>query len=94
MMNEEIAKGKWTEIKGELLRTWGKITGDELDSASGNLVAIAGLLQQRYGMAKEEASRKLDEIMARYGAKADSTLDRVKDKISRSNDRTEDQPRH
>lgn len=83
-MNEQIVKGKWNEMKGELMRTWGKITGDEMDANSGNLTAIAGLVQQRYGLAKEEAMKKVGEIAARYGQKTDGALDKVKEKISTS----------
>ena len=56
-MNETFAKGKWTELKGELLKTWGKITGDELDANKGDMTAIAGLVQQRYGLAKEDVQK-------------------------------------
>ena len=63
-MNSDMMKGKWTELKGEVLNKWGKLTSDELDETKGNLVAIAGLIQQRYGEAKEAISDKLHAIFS------------------------------
>ena len=54
MLNEEMIKGKWKEIKGEIKTLWGKLTDDELDKTSGNLESIAGIIQQRYGNKKED----------------------------------------
>ena len=48
-VNEQIIKGKWLEIKGEVQKAWGKITDDELDKANGDLKSITGLVQQKYG---------------------------------------------
>jgi len=49
-------------MKGEVLNTWGKLTHDELDETKGNIGAIAGLIQQRYGDAKEAISDKLSAM--------------------------------
>ena len=61
-MNSDILKGKWTEMKGNVLNQWGKLTHDELDATKGNVAAIAGLIEQRYGEAKEAISDKLSSI--------------------------------
>lgn len=81
-MNEQIIKGKWTEFKGEMRKTWGKITGDEYEATKGDIGAISGLVQQRYGLAQEEAKRKVSEMATRYGSKAEGTVEKVKDKVS------------
>lgn len=85
-MNESYAKGKWTELKGELQKTWGKITGDEIEANKGDAKAIAGLVQQRYGLAKEEASKKVSDVFRRYGPEVSQKMENVKDKISDSVD--------
>ena len=68
-MNQDLINGKWTEIKGEIRKMWGDVTGDELEQSKGNLTSIAGLIQQKYGHQKEEVSSKLDQIVARFGEK-------------------------
>ena len=51
-MNEQTVKGAWREIKGEIQQMWGKLTGEELDRAEGNMGSVAGMIQQKYGHAK------------------------------------------
>ncbi len=68
-MNENTVKGAWREIKGEIQQMWGKLTGEELDRAEGNMGSVAGMIQQRYGHSQDEVSSKLDEIVKRYEQK-------------------------
>lgn len=55
-MNEDILKGKWTQLKGEVQVQWGKLTNDDLDVIQGDSNKLIGLLQERYGYARDEAS--------------------------------------
>ena len=34
-MNEDILKGKWTQLKGQMKKQWGKLTDDDLDVIDG-----------------------------------------------------------
>ena len=60
-MNWDQIKGKWKELKGQAKVQWGKLTDDELDMAEGRRDQLVGKLQQKYGLAKEEAERQLDD---------------------------------
>ena len=60
-MNWDRIEGNWQQIKGSALETWGKLTDDELDEAAGRRDKLAGLVQQRYGVARDEAERQIDE---------------------------------
>ena len=73
-MNNDMVKGKWTEIKGEIRNRWGKLTSDELEKTEGNLQAIAGLIQQRYGETKEAAEEKLNKLFSRQTEKTKEAL--------------------
>lgn len=73
MINESVLKGKWKEIKGEMQRTWGNITNDEWDKAQGSATELSGLLQKKYGIAKDEAERKIGDIVTRYSDDSKST---------------------
>ena len=72
MMNEDTIKGKWLEMKGEILNTWGKLTDDEVSKSEGNAASILGLIQQKYGAKKEEIEEKLSGIMSRFNDKAEN----------------------
>jgi uncharacterized protein YjbJ (UPF0337 family) len=81
-MNNNIVKGKWDEIKGEIRKAWGGLTGDELEKTNGNMESIGGLIQQRYGLAKDDVQRKLSDIVNRHA-------EQTKAGLRSSNDRAE-----
>ncbi len=68
-MNENVAKGKWLEIKGDVQKAWGKLTDDDLDKAKGDIKKIAEIIQQKYGAAEAEHRKKLSEIFKKHEIK-------------------------
>jgi uncharacterized protein YjbJ (UPF0337 family) len=65
-MNADILKGKWKEIKGQVREQWGELTDDEIAQVEGTEERLVGLLQKKYGYAKDEAEAKYKEFMERY----------------------------
>jgi uncharacterized protein YjbJ (UPF0337 family) len=61
-MNTEQVKGNWQIFKGKVREQWGKLTDDDVDVAEGKLEQLAGNLAVRYGIAKEEAKKRLEKI--------------------------------
>lgn len=64
-MNEEQLKGKWKQFRGKVREQWGRLTDDDLDVISGQRDQLIGKLQERYGMAKEEAEHQLRAFLDR-----------------------------
>lgn len=58
-MNWEQAKGQWNQIKGSVRAKWGKLTNDDLDLIAGERERLVGKIQERYGIAKEEAEKQV-----------------------------------
>lgn len=58
-MNWEQAKGQWTQLKGLVRKKWGKLTDDDLDMIAGERERLAGVIQERYGITKEEAENEI-----------------------------------
>jgi uncharacterized protein YjbJ (UPF0337 family) len=65
-MNWDRIKGNWREWKGKAKQEWGKLTDDDLDVIDGKREELAGKIQNRYGIAKEEAERQLDDWQSRH----------------------------
>lgn len=68
-MNWDQIQGQWKQAKGRAQAKWGDLTDDDLDKAAGRREELVGILQQRYGMAKERAEREVDEWAKGLGAK-------------------------
>lgn len=60
-MNTDILKGKWAQMKGEVKSKWGELTDDDLTQIDGEREKLSGKLQEKYGWARDEAEKNLDE---------------------------------
>jgi uncharacterized protein YjbJ (UPF0337 family) len=60
-MNSDQMAGKWKQMKGAAKQKWGKLTDDDLDVIAGQRDILVGKLQERYGIAREEAQKRADE---------------------------------
>jgi len=62
-MNTDQIAGKWKQMMGTAKQKWGKLTDDDLEFIAGKSENLAGRLQERYGIAKEEAKKQADAWM-------------------------------
>jgi uncharacterized protein YjbJ (UPF0337 family) len=65
-MNTDTLKGQWHQIKGEAKVRWGKLTDNELDQIEGNAEKLVGLVQERYGYARDRAEKEVKDFQDRY----------------------------
>lgn len=61
-MNQDIIKGKWSQLSGKLKEKWGKLTDDDVNQLDGHRAYLVGKLQERYGIAKEKAEVQVKEF--------------------------------
>jgi uncharacterized protein YjbJ (UPF0337 family) len=64
-MDKDRVAGNWKQIRGKVKEQWGKLTDDEITQLEGHAEQLAGRLQERYGLAREEAERQAKEFRAR-----------------------------
>ena len=90
-MNDDILKGKWSQIKGDVKQFFGKLTDDDLTRTEGNKDKLVGSLQERYGYSKDEAEQRWNDYAATNNSKweqlkddVDSAVDKLAKKISPS----------
>jgi len=66
-MNWDQIAGKWSQVKGDIRQKWGKLTDNDLEVVAGSKDKLVGRIQERYGIAKEQAQRELDEWVTTVG---------------------------
>jgi uncharacterized protein YjbJ (UPF0337 family) len=59
-MNWDRIEGNWKQLKGRARAEWGKLTDDDVDVISGRREQLVGKLQERYGIARDDAERRAD----------------------------------
>lgn len=52
-------KGKWKQQVGAAKVAWGKLTEDELLKVEGHEQKLAGLVQERYAVTRDEADKQV-----------------------------------
>jgi len=70
-MNKDVMQGKWREMKGTVKEQWGKLTDDDLDKIEGKSDQLLGLLQQRYGYARDKAEEEYKRFTDRWSREFD-----------------------
>ncbi|GAC1661314.1 MAG: hypothetical protein PVS2B2_13110 [Candidatus Acidiferrum sp.] len=78
-MNGDQVEGKWKQYSGKAKEKWGKLTDDDLEVVRGKRDQLVGKVQERYGIAKQEAEKQVDDF-ARAFSSEESTQDRQKGK--------------
>ncbi len=61
-MNPDELKGKWEQFKGKLREKWSKFTDDDWQQVKGNKEKMIGKIQERYGIAKDQAEKELRDF--------------------------------
>ena len=61
-MNRDRIEGNWLQLKGKVKQKWGKLTDDDLAAIEGKRDVLLGKIQERYGIARDEAERQLEEF--------------------------------
>jgi uncharacterized protein YjbJ (UPF0337 family) len=63
-MNSDRIAGKWKQIKGRLKSEWAKLTDDDLAQMEGHRDYVIGKVQERYGIARDEAEAQVKKFEA------------------------------
>lgn len=58
-MNWDQIKGRWNQTMGTVKKQWGKLTDDDLAVIDGQRERLVGKIQEKYGIAKEEADKQV-----------------------------------
>lgn len=66
MINWDQIQGNWKQFKGHIRQQWGKLTDDEIDQLEGRREVLIGKLQEKYGIAREEAEKQVKEFEKNY----------------------------
>ena len=63
-MDWNRVEGNWKQFKGAAKEKWGKLTDDDLNVIEGRREQLEGKLQQRYGFAKDQIHKDVDDWFA------------------------------
>ena len=59
-------KGQWKQHVGAAKIAWGKLTEDELLKLEGHEQKLAGLVQERYAVTRDEADKQVKAFFEKF----------------------------
>ena len=66
-MTWDRIEGNWKEFKGRVKEHWGDLSDDDLAVVEGRREELAGRIERRYGIAREEADRQIEDWLREPG---------------------------
>jgi len=65
VMNWDRIEGNWKQVAGKVKEKWGKLTDDDISVIGGKQDQLVGRIQERYGIARDEAERQVSTWIGR-----------------------------
>ena len=54
-------QGNWKQVAGSIHEQWGRLTHDDVAQIDGKRERLVGKIQERYGIAEEEANKQIND---------------------------------
>jgi len=64
-MNWDRIEGNWKQFAGRVKQQWGKLTDDEIARVNGSRDQLEGIIQARYGYAKDQVKKDIEAWLNR-----------------------------
>lgn len=64
-MNWDRIEGNWKQFAGRVKQQWGKLTDDEIARVNGSRDQLEGIIQARYGYAKDQVKKDIEAWLSR-----------------------------
>ena len=64
-MNREQVEGNWKQFSGKLKEQWGRLAQNDSAVAAGKRDQLAGSIQLRHGISKEDTERQVRDFLYR-----------------------------
>ncbi|MGH7960262.1 MAG: CsbD family protein [Candidatus Binatia bacterium] len=68
-MNQDTFAGQWQQMRGALKSWWGKLSDNDFDSIKGQTDKLIGVIQEKYGYARDKAQQEVERRFREYSAK-------------------------
>ena len=60
-MDWDRIEGNWKQFTGKVKEKWGDLTDDEIAQTNGKRDQLEGLVQKKYGYAKDKVRQDIDD---------------------------------
>lgn len=65
-LDTDTLKARWKDISALAMKKWDSISEKDLEKVKGNAVAMVSMFQEKFGVSREDATKKVEELIAKY----------------------------
>ena len=69
----DILASQWPQLRGQIRSWWGKLTEADVDKIAGQKDRLVGLMQERYGYARQRAEQEVEQRLKEYSDQRDAS---------------------
>jgi uncharacterized protein YjbJ (UPF0337 family) len=69
----DILSGQWQQLRGQIRSWWGQLTESDVDKIAGKKDLLVGLIQERYGYARQRAEQEVEQRLKEYSDQRDAS---------------------
>lgn len=80
--NSDVFAGWWKEKRGAIRSWWGRLTDDDIENVAGHKDKLVGLLQRKYGYAREKAQEEIEQRMQETRSQMQNTVDNARQTVA------------
>jgi uncharacterized protein YjbJ (UPF0337 family) len=77
MVNAQMLKGQWNEVRGQLKKKWGQLTDDQLRFSDGNVDQLVGAIQRATGESRDAIERFLESALGQGASAVSQAADNL-----------------
>jgi len=77
-VNPDFFAAKWQQMRGTLRSWWGKLSDDDWERIGGQKDRLIGVLQEKYGYARDMALREVDRRFQEYSGQSGNAGQEIK----------------
>lgn len=78
---QDFFAAKWQQMRGTLRSWWGKLTDEDWERIGGQKDRLIGILQEKYGYAKDMALREVDRRFQEYSGQSSNVEQEAKNAV-------------
>ena len=70
-MEKTILEGMWKDIRGKAKVWWSRLSDNDLDRIAGKFDVLVGVLQEKYGLSRQQAVQEVSQRIIHYRTRLD-----------------------
>jgi uncharacterized protein YjbJ (UPF0337 family) len=93
VINQNMLRGNWNEIKGKLKAHWGALSNDDIQTFNGNVDQLVGLIERKTGETRAAVEDYINQLTANGSASVGAAVEDARQYVEDAAERIQQRSR-